>query len=152
MKTSIIIMFVGILLFSTSLSAQQFIYPNKNQSPEQQQQDEGECYVWAKGQTGFDPANPPQVAAAPAPERKRGGVIRGAVVGAAVGEIVDDEAGKGAAAGGLMGGARQARKNREAQQQQQTATAANQAEIDQQRATYSRAFGACMEGRGYTVK
>ena len=151
MKTSIVIVLVGGLLFCLSLNAQQFIYPNNKQSPEQQQKDEGECYVWAKGQTDFDPANPQQAEAAPAPKKKRGGVIRGAVVGAAVGEIVDDEAGKGAATGGLLGGTRQARKNRKAQQQQQAVAAASQAELDQQRETYNRAFGACMKGRDYTV-
>ena len=152
MKVSGIIVLLSGVLLSLNLSAQQFSYPNNSQSPEQQQQDEGECYVWARGQTGFDPVNPPQAAAAPEPKRRRGGVIRGAVVGAAVGEIVDDEAGKGAAAGGLVGGTRQARRNREAQQQQQAAAAAGELELDKQRETYNRAFGACMEGRDYTVK
>ncbi len=141
-----------IALFSLQSAAQTFIYPSDNQSPEQQQKDEGECYVWAKGQTGFDPANPPKVVSAAPQQRKRGGVLRGAVVGAAVGEIVDDDAGEGAAAGAVIAGARQRRQNAEAQQQQQAAVATSQAEVDQQRATYNRAFGACIEGRGYTVK
>jgi hypothetical protein len=141
------------LLACSQAHAQQFIYPGEGQTPEQQQQDEGECYVWAKGQTGFDPVNPPQVnSTAASQQRSRGGVVRGAAVGAVVGEIVDDDAGKGAAAGAVVGGARQGRRNRQAQQQQQAEVTANQAEIDQQRDGYNRAFEACIEGRGYTIK
>ncbi|MCD6734090.1 MAG: hypothetical protein LT103_10910 [Burkholderiaceae bacterium] len=51
--------------------------------------------------------------------------------------------------GAMAGGAR-ARKNQaaQAQAQQQQAQAARTSQID----TYNRAVGACMEGRGYTVK
>ena len=146
-------MSLATLLLCSQVNAQTFIYPSEGQSPEQQQTDEGECYVWAKGQTGFDPVNPPQVTSSGASQQpRRGGVVRGAAVGAVVGEIVDDDAGKGAAAGAVVGGARQARRNQQAQQQHQAEVAASQAEIDQQRAGYNRAFEACIEGRGYTIK
>jgi len=149
------ILTASMLLTSASIMAQQFIYPAEGQSPELQQKDEGECYVWAKGQTGFDPAAPPPASqastSAPA-KRKRGGILRGAVVGAAVGEIVDDDAGEGAAAGAIIAGSRQAKRNAAAQQKQQAKAANSQAKVDDQRATYSRAFSACLEGRGYTVK
>ena len=36
--------------------AQQTVSPAKGQSPEQQQNDEVDCYNWAISQTGFDPA------------------------------------------------------------------------------------------------
>lgn len=51
--------------------------------------------------------------------------------------------------GAMAGGAR-ARKNQaaQAQAQQQQAQGARTSQID----TYNRAVGACMEGRGYTVK
>ena len=41
-----------------------------------------------------------------------------------------------------------------AEQQQQQAAAEQQAQaaIAQQKATYNKAFSACMEGKGYTVK
>jgi len=128
-------------------------YPSKGQSPSQQNRDEGECYAWAKKQTGIDPV---ATASAPAPssgaavgggERVRG-AARGAAGGAAIGAIAGD-AGKGAAAGavvGTMAGGRQARQNKAAQQQQ-----AQQAKA-QTLQTFNRAFGACMEGRGYVVK
>jgi len=136
-------------------SAQQpIIYPAKGQSAQQQKKDDGECYTWAKQSTGIDPAvvaqTPPPQQTGPATgggERVRG-AARGAVGGAAIGAIAGD-AGEGAAIGavaGTMAGGRQARQNRAAQNQQ--------AQGQQQQAinTYYRAFGACMEGRGYTIK
>ncbi len=53
----------------------------------------------------------------------------------------------GAVGGTMVGGSRQRQKRRQsAQAQQQTA------DYEAQRNNYNRAFGACMEGRGYTVK
>ena len=153
MKTTLILVFGALIIICGSVQAQQFVYPNDGQTPEQQQTDEGECYVWAKGQTGYDHANPPQVATTAPPETgRRGGVVRGAVVGAAVGEIVDDDAGKGAAAGAVLGGARQRRQSNEAQEQYQQSVNSANANADQQRDTYNRAYVACMEGRHYTIK
>jgi hypothetical protein len=128
-------------------------YPSKGQSPAQQNKDESACYGWAKQQTGIDPM---AVASAPPPpsgpatgggERVRG-AARGAAGGVAVGAIAGD-AGKGAAIGavvGTMAGGRQARQNQAAQQQQ--AQAQKGATIQH----FNKAFGACMEGRGYVVK
>ena len=82
MKAAKILIFVAGAFFCISVYSQQFIYPSEGQTPEQQQKDEGECYVWAKGQTGYDPANPPQVAAAPPPQQRQGGRLRGAAAGA----------------------------------------------------------------------
>ena len=129
------------------------IYPAKGQSAQQKQKDDRECMAWAKQDTGIDPV----AAAAPAPqqtgpatgggERVRG-AARGAVGGAAIGAIAGDAgtgAGVGAVAGTMAGGARarqkQGAQNQQAQQQQQ-----------QTLTTFYRAYGACMEGRGYTVK
>ncbi len=128
-------------------------YPSKGQSAQKQNQDEGECFAWAKQQTGIDPiaaASAPPPAAAPAAgggERVRG-AARGAVGGAAIGAIAGD-AGKGAGIGavaGTMAGGKQARTNQAAQQQQ-----AQQAKAGASQ-QFNKAFGACMEGRGYSVK
>ena len=124
--------------------AKPIIYPSKGQSAQQQQKDDGECYAWAKNKTGIDPA---AVAAAPPPSGPAvggGERARGAVRGAAVGGIVDggDGARTGAAVGVVAGGAR-ARQNQKAQQQ-----SAQAGSID----TYNRAYAACMEGRGYSIK
>ena len=141
-------------LAAPAAAQQPIIYPAKGQSAQQQQTDEGQCHVWAKNQTGVDPA---AMAAAPAPpppsntvgggERARG-AARGAVGGAAIGAIAGDT-GKGAAAGAVVGtvrGGREARQKQGAQQQS----------VDNQRAqqidTYNRAVGACLEARGYTVR
>ena len=129
------------------------VYPAKGQSPEQQQKDQTECDVWAKQTTGVDPA---AVAAAPPPAsgstvgggQRLGGAARGAAGGALIGAIAGD-AGTGAAAGavvGTMAGGRRARQQRA--QQEQTAEAQKQQTIN----TYYRAFGACLEGRGYAIK
>lgn len=134
--------------------AKPIIYPSKGQSAQQQQKDEGECYVWAKNSTGIDPA---AVAATPAPAPQSGPAVgggeraQGAVRGAVVGGIIDggSGAGKGAAIGVIAGGVR-ARNNQKAQnaQAQQQAQGQKQAAMD----TFYRAQAACLEGRGYTIK
>ena len=80
-------------------------------------------------------------------ERVRGAAL-GAVGGVAIGGIAGDT-GKGAGIGavaGTMAGGRQARKNKAAQEQQ--AEQAKAGTLQQ----FNKAFGACMEGRGYAVK
>jgi hypothetical protein len=133
--------------------AQQFVYPAKGQSPEQQKSDEAACYGWAVQQTGFDPANPPpQQPAAKAPTTATGTTpgagLRGAARGAIVGEIVGGDAGAGAAAGAVAARGQSRRQNRDASQQ------ANQQQQSalQQQAAFGKARAACLEGKGYTVK
>jgi hypothetical protein len=130
-----------------------YVYPTQGQSNKKMEQDKYSCYQWAKGQTGFDPMQAP-TATAPPPSTKGGalrGAAGGAALGAAVGAIAGD-AGKGAAigaaSGGIIGGARRAKSNQEQQQYAQQQAAG----YEQQRNGYNRAWGACMEGRGYTVK
>ncbi|CAG2139808.1 hypothetical protein FHX63_004793 [Cupriavidus plantarum] len=128
-------------------------YPAKGQSAQQQQKDDGACYAWAKSNTGIDPAvantaPPPQGGPAVGGGERVGGAARGALGGAVIGGIAGD-AGKGAAAGaavGTMAGgarARQNKRNAEANAQAQSAGAMD---------TYYRAYGACMEGRGYSIR
>jgi hypothetical protein len=128
-------------------------YPSKGQSAQQQNKDEGECYAWAKQQTGIDP-----VATASQPTKQEGpavgggqrlrGAARGAAGGAAIGAIAGD-AGKGAgigAAAGTMAGGRRARQDKAAKEQQ--AEQSKAATLQQ----FNKAFGVCMDGRGYSVK
>jgi hypothetical protein len=146
---------IAVLSWTGAAEAQKpIVYPAKGQSAQQQSQDEGQCYAWAKQSTGIDPA---VVASSPPPQQtdpavgggqRVGGAARGAAGGAAIGAIAGD-AGKGAAAGavvGTMAGGRRARQQQAAQNQQ--AQAQQQGAIQ----TYYRAYGACMEGRGYTIK
>ena len=147
-----IVIAVSLLGWTTLAWAQKpSAYPAKGQSAEQHSTDDAQCLAWAKQDTGIDPA---AVAAAPAAptgpqgERLRG-AARGAAAGAVMGEIVDDDAGKGAAVGataGVVAGGRRSRQNQAAQKQQAQATQAQA--LDR----YYRAYGACMQGRGYTVK
>lgn len=146
--------FVMLLCTAAVLHAQQpVIYPAKGQSAQQQQRDQGECSSWAKQSTGVDPmalaaAPPPQAPSSVGGGERMRGAARGALGGAAIGAIAGD-AGQGAGIGavaGTMAGGRNARQNAAAAQQQQTDAR------QQQLGTYYRAFGACMEGRGYTVK
>lgn len=117
-------------------------YPAKGQSAEQHGKDDSACLAWAKQDTGIDPALVAN--AQPAPTGPQGERVAGAARGAIVGEIVSDDAGAGAAVGALVGG-RRARKNEAARAQQAEASKA------QTLNTYYRAYGACMQGRGYTV-
>jgi hypothetical protein len=129
------------------------IYPAKGQSAEQQSKDELECQGWAKQNTGVDPR--------PGGQRVKG-AARGAVGGAAIGAIAGD-AGKGAAIGAvggtMAGGSRKRREEREAATTQQSAqadaqqqAAAHSAEVQQKLATFNKAYAACLEGKGYSVK
>lgn len=142
-------------VIATPLAAQDLmIYPRDGQDKDQQEQDEFQCYRWARDETGFDPMEVPTATEAPPQQQaKKGGVGRGAVRGAAVGGIVGGSSGAktGAAAGGLVGGARRADQNRsEAQAQAQWEQ--EQAQIyAQNRNNYNRAFSACMDARGYSV-
>ena len=150
---SLLILSLTSLLFVGAALGQPFIYPSKGQSPEQQQKDQSECHTWAVQQTGFNPSMS-QAAMAPA-QAPQGGVVRGGARGAAVGAVggaIAGDAGKGAAigaaTGALFGGMRRADQSR----QQQAAQAQQQAAASQQQAAYSRALGACLTGRGYTVQ
>jgi hypothetical protein len=140
-----------------------FIYPAKNQTKDQQAKDEQECYAWAGEQSKIDPAAPQANAESAAKAAKAatdsatagaavGGAARGAAGGAVVGAIAGD-AGTGAAIGAVAGaaGGRRAKKSAEKQagQQAKKQTEANSA---QQTETFKKAMGACLEGRGYTVK
>jgi hypothetical protein len=140
-------------LAAVAVAQRPAVYPSKGQSPQQQSRDDGECYAWAKQNTGIDPAKVAQTA----PPQETGpatgggervqGAARGAVGGLAIGAIAGD-AGQGAAIGavvGTMAGGRQARQNQSARNQQSA-----QSQQDQIN-TFYRSYGACMQGRGYTV-
>lgn len=166
-KYTVIVLFLAAFIAEPALAQDFFVYPTKGQSKEQQKKDEFECYNWAKQQTGFDPMQAPGATEPPPQQgRKRMGALGGAVVGGAAGAGIGaltspsskrgSRAGKGAligaGAGALIGGARKRRQQeREAREQEEWAQRqANQ--YTQQRNTYNRAYGACLEGRGYTVK
>jgi hypothetical protein len=139
----------------TVFSQDLVVFPAGGQDKEQQSRDEYECYGWAKKQSGFDPMAVP-TASSPPPQQgaPQGGVARGAVGGAAVGGIVDgsDGAKTGAAVGAVVGGARRNRQRRAQAQQQQNWEQQQGDQYAAARNGYNRAYAACLEGKGYTVK
>lgn len=152
-RSIVVMALFGLSIALTSAADELMIFPNADQSPEQQEQDKFACYSWAKGESGFDPMAPPTATEPPPQEQpKRGGLLRGAARGAVVGGIVDDDAGKGAAAGAAVGGMRrQDQKRKEAAERQRWEE--EQARIyAENRNRYNRAYAACLEGKNYTVR
>ncbi|MFL9869707.1 YMGG-like glycine zipper-containing protein [Paraburkholderia fungorum] len=150
---------IGLMVWALSFAAaaqQPIIYPAKGQSPQKQNTDTAECQLWAKQTTGVDPvAIAQQSTTQGGPPQQQGGAIKGAAGGAALGAAVGaiaGNAGKGAAIGAVTGtaagGLRQRRMNQAAAAQQQ----GGQQQVAQEMATFNRAVGACMTGRGYTVQ
>jgi len=138
-----------------SQSLELFLFPTNGQSQQQQKVDEFECYKWAMEQTGIDPLNLPKVEAeiqtGPTGGAVRG-AARGAAAGAAIGAITGD-AGEGAAIGATAGAMRGVRAGRQAQAQQNQQAQANVAAAEEEtKNTFRKAFSACIEGKGYTVK
>jgi hypothetical protein len=152
--------------FSSSMGI--FAFPAKGQKPDQQAKDEGECYSWAVQSSGVDPfmlsqkQQQQQQAAQAQQQAKQAGkgagateAVGGAAAGALIGAIAGD-AGKGAAYGagaGLLMGRRkgkeaQGQAQKQAQQQSQQKAQAT----EEQSNNFKKAFGVCMEARGYTVK
>ncbi len=141
---------------SISSSLGLYVFPSNEQSKDTQDKDEVACYKWAKEQTGIDPTNPPQVEVKEADTSLDGSAVvgsaKGAAAGAAIGAIAGD-AGEGAAIGAVIGGlrGRRARKTGDKVEQQQNIQAA-EAQEKEMMDNFKKAFTACMEGKGYTVK
>lgn len=168
MKNLSIIVLLVIIAFTCSidLSAQGttsiassldlYVFPSNNQDQDQQESDELACYKWAKEQTGVDPMNPPQVQAEQVDRSPDGSMVvggaKGAAAGAAIGAIAGD-AGQGAAIGAVVGGlrGRRAKKTGDAVEQQYNNISAD-AQEQEMMDSFKKAFSACMEGKGYTVK
>jgi hypothetical protein len=138
-------LFLAICLLgaTTALAAGPYVYPKNGQSKQQQASDETQCRQWATSQSGVNPSAPPPGGPG-SPGRTQGtvgGAARGAAVGAAAGAIAGN-AGKGAGVGAVVGGVHG---RRQAKQREQQAAAGAQDAL-------GRAFGACMDARGYSVR
>lgn len=150
----ILMTLMAVLAFAPVAQAQDlFVFPNEGQSQDQQDMDEFQCQRMARDRTGFDPmATPTATSAAP---QQQGGVVGGAARGALLGGAIGAATGNtrqglraGAAGGGVLGGMRRADSNR-----QQDDWARREAQNYQRnRDNWNRAFIACMESRGYTVR
>jgi hypothetical protein len=138
------------LLASQAAAQNLVIYPAKGQTAEQQNKDQAECQAWAKNNTGVDPIavanSSTQAPVSSAPPQQGGERVRGAARGAAAGAAV------GATAGTVAAGSRKRRDAEAANQQAQAQTQQQTANRQAQMATFNKAYSACLEGRGYSVK
>jgi len=144
-----------------------YAFPQKGQTPEMQAQDESGCAQWAADQTGINPAvlqyrqqeaqadlqKASQEASKPKVVRKLG---RAALTGAALGsmnESMDDGAGKGAAMAATVGVSKMIGQKQEQKAQAPLNEAnANAAQVQAETQEYVRAYSACMEGKGYSIR
>ena len=135
-----------------------FVFPAKDQKPEQQSLDEQACYSWAVQQSGVDPLNMTPTKAQPVDKSPDGSVLAGAAVGAMGGAIVGSmahghhhhggAAAAGAMVGAMAGAAHKSKKDAQKEQQaQQAAVATDKAKID----TFKKAYTTCLQGKGYSV-
>ncbi|MCK4561393.1 MAG: hypothetical protein KAT78_00650 [Flavobacteriaceae bacterium] len=156
---TIAILFTGVkqlVAQDISKSLGLYVFPSNDQDKATQEADETACFKWAKEQSGYDPMNPTKVIAAEADTSLDGSAVVGAAgaaaAGAAIGAIAGDT-GKGAAIGAVVGGL-SGRRSRlvgnQVEQKQNTQAAA--AKTKELKDNYNKAFSACMEGKGYTVK
>jgi uncharacterized protein YcfJ len=138
----VLTMVVAAMMLAPGFAAAQpkvFVYPTKGQSQRQQDIDTAECQRWASSQAASGPTAPDYGGRAAG---TISGAARGAALGAAVGGIAGGKAAKGAGAGAVVGGVA-GRQGAVAREQQARAQGQND---------WARAFAACMEARGYSVK
>ena len=120
---------------NTGSAKAQYVYPQRGQSPQQQQRDEIDCSNWATQQTGYRPSGNSNSDGGIISNRALRGAARGAGIGA-IGGLIGGDVGTGAAIGGAVGGISGGIRNHDEKQQ---------------RKNFERAFTSCIEGRGYTV-
>ena len=126
---------LAIATINTGSAKAQYVYPERGQSPQQQQRDEIDCSNWATQQTGYRPSGDSGSDGGIISDRALRGAARGAGIGA-IGGLIGGDAGTGAAIGGAVGGSTGGIRNHDEKQQ---------------RKQFDNAFIACMEGRGYRV-
>ncbi len=133
-----------------------YVFPAKDQTKEQQEKDQSDCYTWAKEQSGVDLLDRRKVKKEQVPTGPDPSVVhsagKGAVAGTAIGAIAGDS-GKGAAIGAIAGaakGRRTSKANQAAAQENANQKASNTEKglMD----NFKKAYTACLEGKGYTVK
>lgn len=140
-----------------------YIFAKEGQSAKQQREDEGYCEAWTQEQTGVSPdyvhGELNVIGSVEGSAQKTGSaggaLIKGAAAGAIFGGMgnIDDEWGRGAARGAFASTLRRREKNKEAQQQQAVEAHNNRVYgLQKKLEEHKRAFSACMDARGYSVK
>ena len=141
------------------------IYPARGQSEAQLRRDRYECYRWAVAQSDYDPARvvarDPRPAPRVYPDPPSGvGTATGVVAGAAIGAAMSNSrhsaegAAVGAILGGIVGAASDTAREAEARRLERELSEYDRygSQLDSDARAYQRALGACLEGRGYSVK
>lgn len=144
---------LALTMLAADVAEALYVYPAKGQSRARMQRDKLQCSQWATRQTGFDPTRPPPVYYSRRPPR--GGVLRGGAIGAAggaMGGAIAGNAGKGAAIGAVIGGLLGGVRRRQYMREEEYARRQTEARYSAHRQQYYRAYIACLNGRGYTVR
>ena len=142
------------------------VFPKEGQSREQKQQDEAYCYDWSQDETGVDPSYiraklesvTNQLSNQATADQPRMGrrLLRGAALGAAMGGIddgIDNNVGKRAVQGVVLSGSKARQDSKQAYKEKQVQSlTAKQQQLLSQYDDYMRAFSACMDAKGYSVK
>jgi hypothetical protein len=144
---------------------QVYFYPKAGQSTGQQSRDHYECYNWAIKKTGFDPglaSSPPEqrikIVPTPPPGHDTATLaIVGAVLGALIAGPRHAVGGAliGGAGGAMAGAASDVSRQESARQMEEAYNNRDRtldAQLDAKALDFRRAMGACLEGRGYSVK
>jgi len=144
---------------------QVYFYPKAEQTPEQQDRDRYECYLWAVKQTGFDPSLPSlapeqRVRVVPVPPAGHDTAVLG-ITGAMLGALAAGPrhapggALIGAAIGAVAGALSDSERQDSARRLEEAYAASDRVrdvQLDGKALEYRRALSACLEGRGYSVR
>ncbi|MCX7035824.1 MAG: glycine zipper domain-containing protein [Proteobacteria bacterium] len=132
-----------------------YIFPKNPKSDAEQLKDDTDCFNSARNQSSYD-GKVASAESTPAPAQRTGGTVDGAVKGALAGTIIGaiaGNAGKGAAIGagvGAVGGNSNQREGNRAARD--NAIAQEEARKQAALADLKRAYSACMDAKGYSVK
>jgi hypothetical protein len=142
-----------------------FVYPREGQSPMRLDRDRYECHMWAMEKTGYDPSLPPlpvkrHVRVEPVPPVGHDTAFLG-FTGALLGAIIGGHhhAPEGALIGGAIGAmtglasdSARASTARRIEVEHENRDQQRSERMEARASEYRRAIGACLEGRGYSVK
>jgi hypothetical protein len=135
-----------------------YFYPEQGQSPDRQDRDRYECYLWAVRQSRFDPSRPqvapPQRVHVVATRPPVADTVAGATAGALIGAAVDhhgDGPWVGALIGAAAGAISDAHRAHGRRELERSLAARPPPGHGRRSYDYRRAMSACLEGRGYAV-
>jgi len=127
---------IAVLGFGYASMAQQVpgvhVYPEKNQSHNQQVKDENSCYSWAQQEVSANPT--------PQEQQKKHKTAKRTAIGAGAGAIIGG--GKGAAIG-AGAGAVSGHRSKKRGEKESAAVASDD---------FVRAYSSCLKGKGYSVE